>query len=92
MITGEGQSDYQTLYGKAPFFVAGLAKKHNVGAILISGGLGKGHETLLEHFVSCHAIVNAPMPLNQAMTDAQMLLFSCARNIARLINRASQPN
>ncbi|RDV15736.1 glycerate kinase [Pontibacter diazotrophicus] len=90
VITGEGQSDYQTLYGKAPFYVAGLAEKYGVGTILISGGLGKGHEQLLEHFVSCHSIVNAPMPLEKAIAHAQPLLFSCARNIARLINRASQ--
>lgn len=91
VITGEGQSDYQTLYGKAPFYVAGLAKKYGVGTILISGGLGKGHEQLLEHFGSCHSIVNAPMPLEKAIADAQPLLFSCARNIARLINKTSQP-
>ncbi|WP_162052778.1 glycerate kinase [Pontibacter pamirensis] len=91
VITGEGQSDYQTLYGKAPFYVAGLAKKYGVGAILISGGLGKGHEQLLEHFVSCHSIVNAPITLEQAIAQAQPLLFSCARNIARLIYRSSQP-
>lgn len=91
VITGEGQSDYQTLYGKAPFYVANLAKKHGVGTILISGGLGKGHEQLLEHFVSCHSIVNAPMPVEQAIANAEALLFSCARNIARLINKASQP-
>ena len=33
VITGEGQSDFQTLYGKAPFFVATLAKRHGVGTI-----------------------------------------------------------
>lgn len=91
VITGEGQSDFQTLYGKAPFFVASLAKKHGVGTILLSGGLGKGHEQLLEHFVSCHSIVNAPMPLEQAIVNAQPLLLSCARNIARLLKKASQP-
>ncbi|MFD3000551.1 glycerate kinase [Pontibacter toksunensis] len=90
VITGEGQSDYQTLYGKAPLYVANLAKKYGVGTILISGGLGKGHEQLLEHFVSCHAIVNAPMQVEQAIADAEALLFSCARNITRLINKASQ--
>ncbi|GAB3526612.1 glycerate kinase [Pontibacter brevis] len=91
VITGEGQSDFQTLYGKAPFFVANLAKKHGVGTILLSGGLGKGHEQLLEHFVSCHSIVNAPMPLEQAIVNAQPLLLSCARNIARLLKKAFQP-
>ncbi|MCJ8164882.1 glycerate kinase [Pontibacter sp. E15-1] len=85
VITGEGQSDFQTLYGKAPFYVAQLAKRYGVGTILISGGLGPGHEQLLDHFVSCHAVVNSPMPLQQAIDQAQPLLFSCARNIARIV-------
>ncbi|MHA6247275.1 glycerate kinase [Pontibacter sp. CAU 1760] len=92
VITGEGQSDFQTLYGKAPFYVAQLAKKHGVGTILISGGLGQGHEQLLEHFVSCQAIVNTPMPLEQAIAQARPLLFSSARNIARLLNLTCPKN
>lgn len=90
VITGEGQSDLQTLYGKVPFFVARMARKHGVNPILISGGLGQGHEALLDHFVSCHSIANAPMPLEQAIANAQPLLFSCARNIARLLCKASE--
>lgn len=89
VITGEGQSDEQTLFGKVPFYVAGLAKKYNVGTVLISGGLGKGHEQLLEHFTSCHSVANAPMSLEQAIADATPLLFSCAQNIVRLIYHAS---
>jgi len=90
VITGEGQSDFQTLYGKAPFYVASLAKKHGVGTILLSGALGKGHEQLLDYFASCHSIVNAPMSLELAMANAQPLLLSCARNIARLLHKTSQ--
>lgn len=89
VITGEGQSDFQTLYGKAPFFVATLAKQHGIGTILISGGLGKGHEQLLDYFVSCHSIINAPMPLEQAIMNAKPLLSSCARNIARLLHKTA---
>ncbi len=92
VITGEGQSDFQTLYGKAPFYVAQLAKKHGVGTILISGGLGQGHAQLLEQFVSCQAIVNTPMPLEQAIAQARPLLSSSARNIARLLNLTCPKN
>ncbi len=90
VITGEGQSDAQTLMGKVPFFVANTAKKHVVGTILISGGLGQGHEALLEHFTACFSVANAPMTLGKAIAQAKPLLFSCARNIARLLYKASQ--
>eukprot|EP00130_Batrachochytrium_dendrobatidis_P008646 XP_006683521.1 hypothetical protein BATDEDRAFT_15179 [Batrachochytrium dendrobatidis JAM81] len=39
VITGEGRSDEQTLYGKAPGFVASLAVKHDVPVVLLSGSL-----------------------------------------------------
>lgn len=92
VITGEGQSDFQTLLGKAPLFVAKLAKKNRVDTILISGGLGAGHEQLLDYFVSCHAITNAPVSLAEALANAKPNLFSCARNLARLLYKASQKN
>ncbi|MBF9255700.1 glycerate kinase [Pontibacter sp. 172403-2] len=90
VITGEGQSDYQTAYGKAPFFVASMAKEAGVNTILLSGSLGEGHEQLLEHFVSCHSILHAPVSLAEAMTNARIYLASAARNIARLLYHASQ--
>jgi len=90
VITGEGQSDYQTAFGKAPFFVAQMAKESGVGTILLSGSLGEGHEQLLQYFVSCHSILHAPVPLADAMTNAGTYLASAARNIARLLYSASQ--
>lgn len=38
VLTGEGQSDRQTFYGKAPGYVAQLCKKYGVPSILLSGG------------------------------------------------------
>lgn len=90
VITGEGQSDYQTLFGKAPYFVGKMAKQHGVKAILISGSLGQGHDKLLDYFASCHAIVNRPMALKEAMDNAESLLAACSRNVARLIANASK--
>lgn len=89
VITGEGHSDEQTLYGKAPHYIGKLAKDSGVKAILISGGLGEGQDELLNYFVSCHSIVDRPMSLEEAMANSESLLFSRARNIARLIYNAS---
>jgi glycerate 2-kinase len=47
VITGEGKSDFQTLYGKVPVYVAKIAKKYGVKTILLSGALGRGYQQLL---------------------------------------------
>jgi glycerate kinase len=85
VITGEGQSDVQTLFGKAPIHVAKLAKECGVNAILISGGLGEGFQKLYEYFVSCHSITQGPISLEQCMQNARQLLYDSARNVARLL-------
>jgi glycerate 2-kinase len=40
VITGEGRTDEQTLYGKVPFVVAQLGRQCGVKSILLSGSLG----------------------------------------------------
>lgn len=85
VITGEGQSDFQTLYGKAPFYVAKIAHKYKVKTILISGSLGEGFEQLYDHFISCHSIIRKPASLEDAICHAEQYLSQTAENIARLI-------
>ncbi|WP_044748229.1 glycerate kinase [Bacillus alveayuensis] len=89
VITGEGQSDFQTLYGKVPSYVAAISRQYEAKPILISGGFGTGYEQLYENFVSCHSITNGPMSLEQCMEQAKELLFTQAKNVARLIRAAS---
>lgn len=88
VITGEGKSDKQTLYGKVPAYIAKLAKEYRVKAVLISGSLGKGYEALYEYFDACFSIVNKPMPLEEAMANAKTLLYQQTRNIIRLLKNA----
>jgi glycerate kinase len=85
VITGEGQSDYQTLFGKVPGYIGKLAFEQNVNAILISGSLGKGYEELYKYFLSCDAIATGPMSLQECMLNAEDLLYKKAKNIARLL-------
>lgn len=49
LITGEGQSDQQTLYGKAVFALAQKAEKMKIPVICLSGALGVGYEQLYNH-------------------------------------------
>jgi glycerate kinase len=46
VITGEGSTDYQTMFGKVPHGIANIAKKYSKPVICISGSLGKGYEQL----------------------------------------------
>lgn len=86
VITGEGKSDEQTLYGKVPSYISKLARENDVKAILISGSLGEGYEALYNEFMSCFSIINKPMALEEAMENARVLLYQQSRNVARLIN------
>ncbi|WP_377887539.1 glycerate kinase [Alkalihalobacillus sp. R86527] len=85
VITGEGQSDYQTLYGKVPAFIAKSASENGVRTILLSGSLGKGYEQLYDYFTSCFSITAGPISLDDCIENAQTLLFNQTRNIARLL-------
>lgn len=85
VLTGEGQSDQQTLYGKVPAYVAKLAKRNGVHTILISGSIAEGNEELYDIFSSCHSIVSGPMTLQYAIDNVEALLYESCRNIARVI-------
>lgn len=85
VITGEGQSDYQTLYGKVPSYVAKLAKQYKVNTSLISGSLGEGYEQLYDSFISCHSITKGPISLDECMEKAGELLYYETKNVARLL-------
>ncbi|WP_163538007.1 glycerate kinase [Gracilibacillus sp. YIM 98692] len=87
VFTGEGQSDEQTLFGKAPGFVAELANQHQVPTILLSGSLGERNEKLREKFAGCFSIVNKPLTLQECMDKSQHLLFEQTKQILTLIDQ-----
>ncbi|BCB06036.1 glycerate kinase [Bacillus sp. KH172YL63] len=85
ILTGEGQSDHQTLFGKLPFFISTLANEHHKPVSLLAGSLGKGYEALYEHFTSCHSIASGPMSLQESFDRVEELLYHETRNIARML-------
>ncbi|QHE51639.1 glycerate kinase [Pontibacillus sp. HMF3514] len=85
IITGEGQSDFQTRYGKVPSYVGKRSKEHGKPCLLIAGSLGEGIEQLDDLFVSYHSIMNKPMSLEEAMENVEDLLYQTAVNIAKLV-------
>lgn len=86
VITGEGQSDEQTLYGKAPGYIASLAQNYNVPTILISGGL-EDVEKLSSSFAGCFSIINKPLSLQECMEQADLLLYQQAKQVIQFISK-----
>lgn len=86
VITGEGRTDFQTAFGKAPVGVAKSAKAFGVPVICISGGLGKGHEDVLEHGIDgVNSVVPMPMSLEDCMEQGAEIVEAATARLCRLI-------
>ncbi|MFN2459669.1 MAG: glycerate kinase [Candidatus Velthaea sp.] len=84
-ITGEGRIDAQTLRGKVVDGVAALARPLGIPVIAFGGSIERAAEPALwKRGIGCVAIVDAPMPLTDAMRDAPVLLRYAAARFARL--------
>jgi len=86
VITGEGRSDFQTAYGKAPVGVAKIAKRHGKPVICISGALGPGVEALYDQGIDALAAVVCSIDsLEHYMEHAGMLLENTAARACRML-------
>jgi len=91
VITGEGRTDFQTAFGKAPVGVAKIAKKYGKPVVCLSGGLGQGHEDVLcqgiDGMMSC---VPQPMALEECMECGAALVEAATERLCRLIQVGMQ--
>ena len=79
--------DAQTRFGKTPFGVAQLAKKHGLPVIGVAGNLQEDAGVLYqEGFDLLLSIQEKPGKLADALADAELLLESTGERIARIIN------
>ena len=79
VITGEGQVDEQTAYGKAPGEVAKRAQAAGVPVVLLAGSKGPGWEALNRLGVSSVLTLREEgEDLQQAIRDADRMLFQAA--------------
>lgn len=90
VVTGEGRSDGQTMYGKLPLHVARLAREEGTKAVLLSGSLGAESEKLAPNFAGCFSIVEGPSTLEECMRNAERGLYRSTRSLIRLISAASE--
>lgn len=90
-LTGEGRLDGQTLRGKTPAGVLRLARRHGVPVVAVAGSLGEGYDALYEQgLAAAFSLVPGPLSLEEALTQAEVLLERTARDIGRLWGTASR--
>lgn len=87
VLTGEGQIDRQTLYGKTIMGIAKIAKTQDIPVIAIAGKVDCDMESLYEAgLTAAFSIVNQPMALQESINQTGALIESGVINIFRLID------
>ena len=86
VITGEGQTDWQSSFGKVLQGVGERAKAAGVPAVALCGSLGPGAENIYEHGIeTLFTTVDAPMPLNEALDHAEEMYRRGAVRLMRAL-------
>ena len=86
VITGEGRTDFQTAYGKAPVGVAKVAKQFHVPVFCISGGLGEGADDVYAQGIDAvMSICSRPLSLEECMKDGEVLIEEAAARLCRIL-------
>lgn len=87
IFTGEGRTDAQTVFGKAPVGVAKAAARFNLPVVCLSGGLGDGYEQLYQCGLDAiTAIAPGPISLERCMKEASLLIAASAERAGRLLS------
>ena len=90
VITGEGQIDYQTAFGKTPSGVARVAKAEGISVIALAGSVGEGADKLVDiGIIACFSICPGPMTVEEAMGRGAELLESAAERLGHVWLRAA---
>jgi glycerate kinase len=86
VITGEGQINFQTVFGKTPVGVATLAKTHNIPVIAIAGSISNDAGGVYDAGIDAMIdIVSEPMPLEVAIENAAPLIAAAAERAGRMV-------
>ena len=89
VVTGEGCLDGQTVFGKAPIGIAGIAKKYNKKVIAFSGSVAEDAYVCNEHGIDAFfPILKRVQTLQEAMNpvNAENNIISTVEQVFRLIN------
>lgn len=86
VITGEGEINRQTAYGKVAAGVAKVAGKYNVPVVALVGSIGDGADHVYDHGIKGFmSIVPRPETLSYCLENAADLLTDAAERLVRLL-------
>ena len=86
VITGEGQINFQTVFGKTPVGVAKVAKTHNIPVIAIAGSITNDSNGVYDAGIDAMIdIVPEPMSLEKAIKNATPLIETAAERAGRMV-------
>lgn len=88
LISGEGATDYQTAYGKAPVGVCRRGAKYGKPGFIISGTLGRDYDAVYQSGVtSVVSTIVSAMTNEEAIAQSETLLRKAAVRLVRTIER-----
>lgn len=86
VVTGEGEIDSQTVFGKTPIGVAKLAKKFGIPVVAIAGGISDDASVVYRHGIDAMmSIVPGPISLDEAISRGAELVADASERLMRLI-------
>ena len=91
VITGEGRLDAQSMMGKVVYGVGNAAARANVPVVAICGSIGDGADDSLALIRAYFSIIDRPMDLADALSDAERLLRQTAANVMRVFRPGGPP-
>lgn len=90
ILTGEGRTDQQTLYGKALSGIAALAKKHHVPVHVISGSVDRSAAVELRQTFASLSELDDGRPLEQLMKCAADLLETETEKLLKTLKESGR--
>jgi glycerate kinase len=86
VISGEGNLDGQSIFGKVPVGVAKRAQENGKPVIVIAGGIGRDIRHVFEYGIdSIMSSTCRPMGVNEAIDQWTELLADAAERVMRMI-------
>ena len=91
VVTGEGATDWQSVFGKVMQGVGMHCEAHNIPAVAIVGSMGKGAEDIFDYGIeSIITTINGVMTLPEALENAEELYLCAARRMFRMLRAGSR--
>lgn len=91
VVTGEGSTDWQSVFGKVMQGVGVHCRRRHVPAVAIVGSMGKGAEDIFAHGIdSIITTVNGIMTLEEALERADELYLGAARRMFLMIKAGTR--